>query len=156
MNTFFVSSGNALTIAVKPTVPMRLGYAIPYLPSKAIEVSTLRLSGPSFLSSDKSLTTVLYSLADKDFVLRKPLYVDLDFDAYDEVTALFEPAGIAMSGSSVQDALQGLKDEFVDTYNLYKNEPNLGPEPERRLRVLEQYIEQRRHAASKGGSRVHS
>ena len=70
----------------------------------------------------------------------------------DEYLASFPDAGIAIAGDSLRDAIFALKAEILASLDLYRNEARLGPEPRRRLKVLEAYIgqERRKQAPAQG------
>lgn len=73
--------------------------------------------------------------------LRRPIWVRCEYPNRGEVVAVFEQAGIAMSGDSVEDAINGLMVEILDAFEDYSaEEANLGPGPRQQLRVLREYV----------------
>ncbi len=92
--------------------------------------------------SNLTAKTVIETLDDDRFVVKKKIPVTVEALGEDEYVAEFPLAGIAMAGESVHSAVHGLRDAIIDTLMLYKRESRLGPEPKRRLRILEAYIGQ--------------
>jgi hypothetical protein len=73
--------------------------------------------------------------------LRRPISVRCEYPNRGEVVAVFEQAGIAMSGDSVEDAINGLIVEILDAFEDYSaEEANLGPGPRQQLHVLREYV----------------
>ena len=73
--------------------------------------------------------------------LKAPILIHLTHVSHREVIATFEEAEIAMSGDDVEDAIQGLLDEILDTLDDFLAErANLGPGPRRQLAVLQEYV----------------
>ena len=80
--------------------------------------------------------------------LQRPIWVRCEYPNRGEVVAVFEQAGIAMSGDSVEDAISGLMVEIFDAFEDYSTEEaSLGPGPRQQLRVL-------RETSSSGHDRV--
>ena len=82
----------------------------------------------------------LGDLGDAELRCLKPLPVQVEYLEEDEYLATFPPAGISMTGGDVREALASLKFEICRLYKLFSKETTLGPIPERRFRVLEQYV----------------
>ena len=73
--------------------------------------------------------------------LRRPIWVRCEYPHRGEVVAVFEQASIAMSGDTVEDAINGLMVEILDAFEDYSaEEANLGPGPRQQLRVLREYV----------------
>lgn len=73
--------------------------------------------------------------------LQRPIWVRCEYPNRGEVVAVFEQAGIAMSGDSVEDAIDGLVAEIFDAFEDYSTEEaHLGPGPRQQLRVLREYV----------------
>ena len=73
--------------------------------------------------------------------LQRPIWVRCEYPNRGEVVAVFEQAGIAMSGDSVEDAIDALVVEIFDAFEDYSTEEtNLGPGPRQQLRVLREYV----------------
>lgn len=89
----------------------------------------------------------LIALDDPKYDLRKPMVVGLRENANDEYIALFADAELSRSGDTPGEALAWLKSSIVELYELFKGEDQLGPLPQRQLRVLEQYIGEKPHRA---------
>jgi hypothetical protein len=90
---------------------------------------------------------VLLTLDSAEYQLRKPICVGLKEKADDEYIATFAEAELSRSGDTPQEALAWLKSSIVELYELFKGEDQLGPLPQRQLRVLEQYIDKKPHRA---------
>ena len=84
----------------------------------------------------------LYVLGHDGYRLKKPIQACVDRISGDEVIAAFPEAGISICGDSPTEAIQMLKTEIVELYEILKKEARLGPEPQRQLLVLEKYIGQ--------------
>lgn len=57
-----------------------------------------------------------------------------------EYIATFPAAELSRSGDSEAEAIQWLLRSMVDLYELFKNEPSLGPLPQRQFDVLRKFI----------------
>jgi len=66
--------------------------------------------------------------------------VAIEFLEDGEIAARFEEAGIVVAGKTTQKAIESLKEVVVELYDLFRNAPRLGPEPQHQLSVLEKYI----------------
>ncbi len=90
---------------------------------------------------------VLLTLDSADYQLRQPIFVGLKEKADDEYIATFAEAELSRPGDTPEEALAWLKSSIVELYELFKGEDQLGPLPQRQLRVLEQYIGKKPHRA---------
>ncbi len=86
------------------------------------------------------LIAVLTGLGEAGYVLKKRITALVEVVGERDYLACFPEADLSIGGDSVKDALSALKAEVVATYLLYRDEPHLGPEPRRRLKVLEAYV----------------
>lgn len=148
MKTLTISSGEARQIATTDEHVAVIGWSSE--PGLIAEVRAVIGGGEYFVSAQSDLSTVIHSLQEPGLFLKRPISIVLEIRAEDEVIATFEEANIMMSGDDVRDALQGLKDEIVATYKLYKSEARLGPEPARRLKVLESFVGQEQGLGRRG------
>jgi hypothetical protein len=73
------------------------------------------------------------------YLVTKPIKVGIEH-IDDEYVAAFDEAGIAFSAATATEALQLLKAQIIYTYEFYKSNERLGPEPLRQLAILENYI----------------
>lgn len=92
--------------------------------------------GPQFLSR------WIADLPNEPFVLIKSIPVIVEEHAPQEYTARFREANMAMSGESVEEALMNLAAHVLDVYEMLRDEDPelLGPEPQRQLTILRQYL----------------
>lgn len=97
--------------------------------------------------SERSAWLLLLTLDPSRYYLRYPMPVSLKEKAPDEYIATFADAELSRSGDTPKEALAWLKSSIVELYELFKGEDQLGPLPERQLRVLEQYIGKKPHRA---------
>ena len=99
----------------------------------------------NFLTRSQSVNrertkVVLRTLGSKSHTLKKMISVSVEHIAADEVIATFQKAGISICGDSATEAIQLLKTEIAESYEILMNEAKLGPEPQRQLKVLGEYI----------------
>src|SRR5262249_57846168 len=83
---------------------------------------------------------LLHSAADDQFIFEHPIpvIVEAGDNCY---VATFAEANIGCSGDRAGEALFGLASLLIDVFSfLTANESQLGPDPQRQLRVLRQYI----------------
>lgn len=103
----------------------------------------IRLLGVSPLIdayTNESAKITLISLAPTSYKTKKPIPITVIAENEDEYIAAFEEAEIYFSGSTPFEAIQELKIEIAEAYELYKAEPHLGARPKKQLAVLEDYI----------------
>jgi hypothetical protein len=143
-----IRSGELPPLTARASPVLRPGYTTRHQPSKVTEVSTRNVVPRALVSTNTALSTIINSLSDDRLGLVRPLRVELEIVDDEEVIATFEEANISMSGDDIRDAIHGLRAEIVATYNLYKTQNRLGPEPSRRLKVLEGFVGQKQ--SSKG------
>jgi hypothetical protein len=113
-------------------------------------------SGLGVISSagrSDAILTCVEGLPGLRHALSKAIPVAIKRLAENEYLAEFEETGISMTGASLGEAIDALAAEIVETYALYKAEPSLGPEPRRRLQILEGYLGEatsESHSAARG------
>ena len=84
--------------------------------------------------------TTIENLSSFGYQVRDPIPVEIEYCAEDEFIASWPEGGIAITSDSATDALQTLKVEIVEVYQIFKNERLLGPEPQRQLSLLEKHL----------------
>ena len=94
----------------------------------------------SLVARSDQIEATIDSFGDLPYNVKKPIPIIIEYADNNEFIAVFPDTGIAISGDSATEALQLIKTELVELYELYEAEPILGPEPRRRLQVLESYI----------------
>lgn len=68
----------------------------------------------------------------------------IEFYGDDDYMASFEEAEIYVSADSATEAIQDLKSSIIDIYEILKSEKKLGPIPLKQLKVLENYVVEKR------------
>jgi len=106
------------------------------------EVRTLKENYEQ-LCDNMGFVVPINSLAPEPFRLKRTIHIVVR-PSDGEFTALLVDANLAMSGETIDDAVEGLKMTMVDTLDFYeKNESILAPGPARQLAVLRELIERR-------------
>jgi hypothetical protein len=97
---------------------------------------------PTFSGGTWNTSGMLICLATidhKDYFLKTPIILTVtEHDS--EYVVTFGEAELSRSGSTIPEAINWLESSMVSLYELYKGESRLGPLPQRQLRMLGQYI----------------
>jgi hypothetical protein len=95
------------------------------------------------LGKAQPLTVTIETLAPEPFILKRPLQIVVRPSDGEYIATYFD-ANLGMSGSTPEEAVEGLKMVIVDAFDLYEsNESCLGPGPARQLAVLRESIQRR-------------
>ena len=112
----------------------------------SLGVSLLRLMNPTSVIvpeiENRITRTTIDDLFSPRYRVIAPIPVEIEYCADDEFIANWPAGGIAITSDSATDALQTLKVEIVEIYQIFKNERLLGPEPQRQLSLLERHLGQ--------------
>ena len=98
-----------------------------------------------FLARNQSLNrdsadVLLRTLGPGAYKLQRPIAARIDHISDDEVIASFPEAELSICGNTATEAIQLLKTEITETYEILKKEPKLGPVPQRQLKILGRYL----------------
>lgn len=74
----------------------------------------------------------------------RPINICVERLSDNEYIATFEEADISFSASTATEAIQELKIELIEVYELYKSETCLGSWPRHQFDVLEGYIDKKK------------
>lgn len=93
------------------------------------------------LEENKSIIVPIETFAPEPYELLKPFHIVLQQDE-DEFIASFFEANLGASGDTKKEAIDNLKDIIISTFEILKEhkESQIGPEPFRQLKVLEEFI----------------
>jgi len=89
-------------------------------------------------------TGIIQTLAPAPYEILKPIQVLIKADG-DEFVACFVDANIATGGSTLEEAVENLKDILVSTMEVLESHrpEQLGPGPAKQLAVLREFIRKR-------------
>lgn len=94
---------------------------------------------------DNITNTSIRNFPGEPYALRRPITIEIEQIAEDDYLASFEEANIASSGTTFQEAYQNLAIEILNIFEKFTAEhKNLGPEPNRQLKILRRYLVRRR------------
>ncbi len=91
-----------------------------------------------FLVNSDVTTVRITSLS--GFALKKPFKVKVACLGDHEFMAELPELNMAMTGTTIGEALTMLKDYIQIVYRRYRSKNNLGPEPSKQFSILEQHI----------------
>lgn len=116
----------------------------------AITVGTAPLLNAAIIGITTANTVsakfVVFDLGDMTkYFIKKPFVIDVQQIDGDEWVATLPEAELARSGETPTDAIDWLKSSMVQLYELFRGEDQLGPLPQKQLRVLEQYLGKKSH-----------
>ncbi|HEY8019580.1 MAG TPA: hypothetical protein VIH93_00675 [Thermoanaerobaculia bacterium] len=114
-----------------------------------------RLSAVESQQTSAPCTVHITSFAPEPYAIKKPIPITISPEA-DEFKATFFDAGISASGDTQSEAFSNVRELILDLFDGLSELPalQLGPEPQRQLAVLRDFVSDAQdHAGARGSDR---